>query len=223
MPVPSTFGVYASSGSTAASFVSVTGYNVTAGNTSQAVAFSGAQAGDVAFIHLAYAGTGFDTATISGGAGGWTKASQVDAAGFPYYATNFTKALASGDLGGVTVNFPNLEALNTTIVIVMVYRGASTATLKASASSTTTTLSLAGFNKSGSSKGIVSIVSERDVTANFIPPGTFTARGSYTSSTQWRGRGADITNPSNYADGTNVVWSDFLTSFPQIGFLYELT
>ena len=213
MRVPPRAGVLATT-RTALSFVGAS--VVTATSTAQAITFPvGTQTGDLAIV-MCWAGIA-DTASISGGAGGWTK-NTITWTNFGYFSSIFYKTLAAGDVGGVTVNQGNNNAM-----VILVYRNAAAVSVKATnPGSATTSLSLAGFTKNASCKGVVSIVQDRDPTASFAPPGTFASRALGVG-VNFASGGADIVNPSNYVDGTNVVWTGFVNTFDQVGWLLELT
>lgn len=212
MRLPTRAGVLASRGN-AAQFVNS---NInTGGAASQAISIpSGAQAGDIAII-ICWAGFS-DSATISGGAGGWTR-NTVIWTSYSYYSSIFYKVLASGDLAGVTVNSGGSNP-----IACLVYRGASAVGVKSTNPGQVTDLDLAGFTKNASCKAVVSLVQDRDGTVGFSPPGTFVSRSGGAAGFFAIGT-ADIINPSNYVNGTTVTWTGFATGADQIGWLLELT
>lgn len=208
------FGVQASAGSVmAAQFVGAANNN--GGAASQAVTFPGSPVATDFAIIMCWAGFS-DTASISGGAGGWTK-STITWTNYGYYSSIFYKALASGDLAGVTVN----NGGNSPIVV-MVYRGPTTLAVKSTNTGATgSTLALTGFTKNASCKGVVTIVHDRDPVGGFSPPGTFTSR-TISAYVFFAAGSADILTPANYTNGTTVTWTGFSTGTDQVGWLIEL-
>jgi hypothetical protein len=207
-----------------ATLVSSVGFVSAIGANAKTVTFASAAVGDLAFIHLAYAGTGFAGGPISSNGGGWN---QTDTAASAYgiYVSTFWKVLNAADVAsGVAVPFTGLEPGNGTILQVTVYRGATSAALISTVAPATnvSTLQFAGFTKNAAHRGVYACCSDRDNAANFIPPANFTQRGPYTSDVYFRILAADILVPGSYVDGTVSTWTAFGATYPQVGFLYEL-
>lgn len=185
-------------------------------SSSIAVSFPpGTQAGDIAIIFWAYSGPG----TISGGAGGWSISSYHWSA-YGYTSTMAIKVLAAGDLAGVTVN----DGAGGCTLIVAVYRGATAATPKTSfLGASGSTLTIPGFTKSASCKGILNFVQDRDPGSNPVQPSPLIMRAGPGNFGYFAANVADQLSPASYVSGTDFNWTDFVTATQQIGVSVELT
>lgn len=223
MPVPADFGVYASKvtgGGGGATFVGASTIAEGTGG-SVAIPFPGSpQVGDVAII-MCWAGFS-DTASISGGAGGWTK-DTITWNVLSYFSSVFFKVLAAPDLGGVTLNNASTIPSGSTVVVA-VYRGPTAAAVKTrNAGEPGTSLTLGGFTKNASCKAIVTFAQDRDPTSNPNQPGIFVMRAGPGGFGFFSGNVADVLTPASYTNGTNIVWTNFDSTERQIGWAIELT
>lgn len=185
-----------------------------AGN-SQAITMSAYKASDLVMIFVTVVS---GTASITGGAGGWTSDVQLWSLGYRTYC--FRKTVVAGDLSGVTVSM-TAGAPDANIHVVG-YRGASTATLKEAKEVSATSLAFAGFTKAIGCRRLVSHLIDRDPTATpTIPTSWFARLGTYVT-TFFASRTADVP-PSRYTNGAAVTWTTLGASNPKVGMLYELT
>jgi hypothetical protein len=219
MRVPTRNGVLAAAGG-GFQFVNASANEINSAPSEVFSIPSGAQAGDLMFVSCAAYAT--DTITVTSGSGGaWTKNTVQDlVSGNGYYYSILYRVLTSGDIstGTVTVGTPN----GASTCVLAVYRGASAVAVKASQAGNTTDPTLTGFTKNASCKGIVTVVLDRNYTNNPSPPGTFTTRAGPGNFQFFNCELADITNPSNYTNGTNVQWTS-VGSTSNASWLLELT
>lgn len=187
-------------------------------STSQVLAIPGTEAvGDLCFVCVAAYGS--DTITITSGSGGaWTKSTVNFFAG-GYYGSVLYRTLTAGDVGAnITVNTPNGDSS----CVIGVYRGATTVAVKSTVADGGSDPLLTGFTKNAACKGILTFVLGRDYTNNPSPPGTFASRAGPGNFQYFLSELADITNPSNYTNGTDVTWTG-VGATANAGWLIELT
>ena len=201
MPVPTTFGVFASgaAGSSAAAFVAKNEY--TPSTSSQAVSFSGAAAGNLAIIIVSNSTGGFPPTPA-----GWTSLGGYTWPVYSYNDTAFIKVLSAGDISTGSVT---LTALNTdSTVQILFYAGATTAAVVGSAATSSTTVTIPGFTKNANCKGIVLYCTTRQTVASPSAPGTAVNRIANFASANFKSRADDILNPSNYVDGSGLPYTN---------------
>lgn len=183
-----------------------------------AVAFPpGTAAGDLAIIAVGYEAAGIPSSITGGSGGAWTRSGLTWYSG-NYFASLHQRVLSAGDLAGVTVNGAYASP-----VMIIVYRGPTLATVKSSNPlQSDDKLTLTGFAKSSTCRGLVTLTFDRDAGSVPTAPASF-ARRVAASYVYFAGAIADKLSFNSYVNGATVEWTDFLTASGQMGWLLELT
>jgi hypothetical protein len=182
----------------------------------------GTQAGDLCLIMIwaAYSENLATTGEVSGGDGGWSE-HVLSWLYSDYHSSIVSKFLSAGDLAA------DLSITNgNCTIIVAVYRGVTGYSITTAGTiGDQSKVTLAGITKSATCKGLVTFAQDRDVNSNPTAPAGFTPRIGPRAggAALFTGNLADLLTPASYINGTNVVWTNFITSTPQVGFLVQLT
>lgn len=207
-------GVIASSGHVPpATFRNAIAYQFS--STTPAFAFTGMAAGDLAIIYTQC------VTSLPLTPAGWNFL-RNDAWGASSFAAGiFWKVLTAGDISTGSVAFSGADAAGCGMIVA--YSGATTPTFKTATTSLAgdATLVQTGFAKNASSRGVLSLVIDRDTPSAFSPPGAFAARIAASAQTNFTVGAYD--ELSGYVDNATVTFTGFAAVAQQHGVLIELT
>lgn len=184
-------------------------------NGTVTLSLTGAAAGDLCIVYIQ---TTFQSASApsgftSVGSGIWPSQD--------YEWSISQKILTSGDITAGTISVTNVDE----IAGLLIYRGASSATLienNDSTSASVSTLVLAGFAKNAACVGVITMADDGDPSSTgMTPPSGFTMRASPFSGFRLIHAVADAP-PANYTDAATLTWTNFVTGNFQHGWLLEL-
>jgi hypothetical protein len=177
--------------------------------SSQSVSFSPAQAGDLAII--------IGVQSVFSTPSGWTLAG-TEAWGSLTNRICY-KVLTSGDISTGSVSVSTIAG---GLVMILIYRGATVATIVSSKVGSSTSLSVDGFTKNPSSRGVLTYVSEGGITDTIARPSGSASRNNFSSSVI-RAAAADIL-PASFYGGGALVWTGLLSGTNNnVGQIIELT
>lgn len=176
----------------------VTEHHYAPATASQAVSFSGAQAGDLAIIIVE--NSAFSISTPSG----WTLVDSYAWATFGYHTAVFSKLLTAGDISTGSVTMTGLDAADS-IVMFLAYRGAVTVTAVSNADVQTSNITIPGFTKNSASKGIVTYCQSRSPASTMTPPAGAASRTARLQTANFSARANDIL--ADYVDGTGLTYT----------------
>lgn len=167
----------------------------------------GVAAGDMLIVYAPY----YDMVMVP--STGWTSISYTEPS-YGYISKVWWKILTAPELGS------SFNSNGGFALLVAVYRGATVLTLRVSEEDTGTTLPFPGFAPSGSTKGVLALFADRDITSTSVGMASgFTQRLS-TVDTYFVDYLAD--ELSGYTN-TTKTFTNFDNTFDQFGMLLELT
>jgi hypothetical protein len=215
VPVPALFGAVGQPAGGAA-FVGKT--TATPAGTSATISFPpGTAAGHLAIIIETYCSNATPPA-------GWALRGSFNWTLYGYLQVVIRKVLTAGDISTGSVSLTGLAAVGGTIML-LVYSGPTECSVVSTTESAAgaTDLEIAGFTKTAGCKAIVAYVSDRDPSSPIVPPGTVVNRIANFNGTFFTSRADDILNPSNYVDGTKLIYTAFEGTNGEIGQILQLT
>lgn len=185
---------------------------------------SGAQAGDYCLMFVTeYAADTYPT--ISGGSGGWTQDNYTFTPSTYARTSVLHKQLTALDISdALQLSITGYSGF-TPLVIVVVYRGPTSAVRQTITYQPGATMSATGFTKSFLGVGVVALLADRinaSVTvAGSISGGSLTQRSNHQSA-DYAVVAADALSLAAYPDGATVDWTGLSSSFAAACQLYEL-
>lgn len=180
------------------------------------MSYTGAQAGDIAFMFLLANGA-------ANTPGGFTALGSYTWTTYGYIDRIYYKILDAGDIStghSTAVSWSSEYTAHAEI-----WRGATTPAIVSTNTQSPTQLSLPGFTKNSLCRGLIMVATSRnpDISAWTIPPGT-TSRLA-TSVSSYHARASASLAPGGYVSGTTETWDGNVgaSGYDAAGYIIELT